>query len=160
MNAEFEGRGRGGLRRGHAAVEATLMAPWILLLFIAVMDFGFYAYAAIATANAARIGALKASMDLAYHPPGDPIPANYANDLSQRVLAEMAALPNVQELFSQSPPYTFPPLGVDVAIDGATTDGQPAAVVTVRYRTVPMFPLPWMTGQFELTRIARMRMRR
>ncbi|HEY3376701.1 MAG TPA: TadE family protein, partial [Armatimonadota bacterium] len=45
-------------RRGQAMVEVTLMAPWIVFLFIGIFDFGFYAYAAICTQNAARAVAL------------------------------------------------------------------------------------------------------
>ncbi|HET8550035.1 MAG TPA: TadE family protein, partial [Bryobacteraceae bacterium] len=44
--------------RGNAIVETTLMMPWIFFTFLLVVDFGFYAYAAIVTENAARVAAL------------------------------------------------------------------------------------------------------
>lgn len=46
-----------GSRRGNAAVEVALLLPWIVVSFMAVLDFGFSAYALIATQNAARIAA-------------------------------------------------------------------------------------------------------
>src|SRR6476646_3701085 len=49
-------------RSGHAVVETALMAPWLFLFFIAIFDFGFYAYAGIVTANAARVAALHTSI--------------------------------------------------------------------------------------------------
>src|SRR5258708_34352980 len=47
--------------RGSAVIEVSLMAPWIFFLFLGVIDLGFYWYAAIATENAARVGAFYAS---------------------------------------------------------------------------------------------------
>ncbi len=46
-----------GSERGTAAVEVALLLPWIVVSFIAVLDFGFSAYALIATQNAARVAA-------------------------------------------------------------------------------------------------------
>jgi Flp pilus assembly protein TadG len=46
-----------GSERGTAAVEVALLLPWIVVSFMAVLDFGFSAYALIATQNAARIAA-------------------------------------------------------------------------------------------------------
>ncbi|HVW06971.1 MAG TPA: TadE family protein [Bryobacteraceae bacterium] len=46
-----------GPERGTAAVEVALLLPWMVIAFIAVLDFGFSSYALIATQNAARIAA-------------------------------------------------------------------------------------------------------
>src|SRR5262249_14921791 len=46
---------------GHAAVEIALMMPLIFFLFMAILDFGFYAYTAISVENAARVAALYAT---------------------------------------------------------------------------------------------------
>ncbi len=51
------GRRRLGSRRGSAAIEVGIMLPWIIFSFICVLDFGFSAYALIATQDAARIAA-------------------------------------------------------------------------------------------------------
>jgi hypothetical protein len=45
--------------RGQAMVEVTLMFPWIFFLFVGILDFGFYAYSAISTENAARVVAMQ-----------------------------------------------------------------------------------------------------
>jgi hypothetical protein len=41
--------------RGHAVVEISLLAPWILFLFVGTLDLGFYSYALICTQKAARV---------------------------------------------------------------------------------------------------------
>jgi Flp pilus assembly protein TadG len=46
-----------GSERGTAAVEVALLLPWIVVSFMAVLDFGLSAYALIATQSAARIAA-------------------------------------------------------------------------------------------------------
>lgn len=38
-------------------MEVGLLIPWLVVTFMAVVDFGFCAYGLIATQNAARIGA-------------------------------------------------------------------------------------------------------
>jgi Flp pilus assembly protein TadG len=58
QGSQYRGRKRFfGSERGTAAVEVALLLPWIVVSFIAVLDFGFSAYALIATQNAARIAA-------------------------------------------------------------------------------------------------------
>lgn len=133
-------------------VEVALMSPWLFLLFIGVFDFGFYGYAAITTGNAARVAALYTSSD----PGRAQVNATNLQYVSELVALEMDSLPNTRSL---SPPLSYPPLGVQMAIETETA-GEQVSVVTIQYQTVPMFPLPWLTGQFEITRVARMRVRR
>ncbi len=47
---------------GNSIIELTFMMPWLLFLFVGVFDFGFYAYALIATQNAARAAAVHNSI--------------------------------------------------------------------------------------------------
>src|SRR5215471_18885274 len=47
--------------RGNSIIEFSFMAPWLIFMFVGAMDWGFYAYALIATEAAARVGALYAS---------------------------------------------------------------------------------------------------
>ncbi len=49
-------------RSGNSIIELTFMMPWLLFLFVGVFDFGFYAYALIATQNAARAVAVHNSI--------------------------------------------------------------------------------------------------
>lgn len=148
------------LRRGAAIVEASLMMPWLAFLFVGILDFGFYAYAAISIQNAARAAALRT--------------ANSQFSFSQAnaciaALGELRGLPNM--------------VGVNTcaASAGAITDTEPAAVVvtvlnnpdcadcsvnasassvqaTVTYRTLPMIPIPGLVmGRLTMTRIAESR---
>src|SRR5260370_810485 len=56
------GRKFGGTS-GQAIVEASLMMPWLAFLFVGILDFGFYSYAAISIENAARAGAIRTTND-------------------------------------------------------------------------------------------------
>src|ERR1700681_444740 len=49
-------------RSGNSMIELTFMMPWLVFLFVGVFDFGFYAYALIATQNAARAVAVHNSI--------------------------------------------------------------------------------------------------
>ncbi|HYL97101.1 MAG TPA: TadE family protein [Terriglobales bacterium] len=135
---------RGKRERGHSVLEASLMAPWIFLLFMFIFDFGYWAFAAISTANAARVAALYTASDssvivdqagacamakreLKYVPNS----ASFASDCSSGVLQVTTASTN-------------------------GPDGQPASQVTVAYQTAPLFRLPGFAGQWTITRIAEM----
>jgi Flp pilus assembly protein TadG len=138
-------------RRGHAVVEIALMAPWIFLLFIAIFNFGFYAYAAIATANAARIAALATAKDA--------VSAIDQPTACTNALEEMRMLPNIAAL-----PPTYPcnalPLVVTVTNPAPPALDDPAQIATrvaVTYQTVQLFPLPYMMGRMTLTRVAEMK---
>ena len=46
---------------GQAIVEVSLMMPWIAFLFVGILDFGFYSYAAILLQNVAWAAALRSA---------------------------------------------------------------------------------------------------
>src|SRR5260370_28240415 len=79
--------GRRGPTSGHAVIETALMAPWIFFLFIGIFDVGFYAYAGIVTANAARVAALYTSSSVGA--------AGDSAGACAYALEEMRSLPNV-----------------------------------------------------------------
>lgn len=124
------------------------MAPWVFLLFIGVLDFGFYAYAAIATENAARVAALYTS--------GDPAQAGDSLGACVYALAELNSLPNTRTLM---PPCDSLPVVV-TATSVTGVDGRAASRVSVTYQTVPMIPIPGLMGQLQITRVAEMRVKR
>jgi Flp pilus assembly protein TadG len=131
-------------REGHAIVELALMCPWILLLLMGLFDFGFYAYAAISTQNAARAAVLATA--------GAPASAGsqatacvYARD-ELRYMTNYSALPAGCGAL---------PLQVQ-ATAVAGPDGAPASRVQVSYRTVQLFTLPFFPGQMTITRTAEM----
>jgi len=124
----------------------ALMLPWILLLFILVFDFGFYAYSAMVTENAARAAALRAAVSQ-----NAAVDQGLACVFARR---EFLMFPNV----SQDSDCTALPL--DVGTPPCTIDGEPAACVEVTYQTPQFFPLPWLMGQMTLTREAQVRIYR
>ncbi len=154
-------RGTAGSRSGHAVIEASLMAPWIFFLFVGVLDFGFYSYAAIATQNAARIAAMQTS-DNTKTAADDRLACQFA----VQELQMLPGIPKVTNLTSTPACAT--------ATDGITTtfalavdaqqvvgpDGAPATRVAVTYRTVQMVPIPGLLmGQMQLTRVVEMRLK-
>lgn len=143
-------------KSGHAVIEAALLVPWIFFLFVGVLDFGFYAYAAIATQNAARVAAMQTSDNTAT--------AANSSLACSFVLEELGQLPNVDR--NTTPCLSSPdslslanPLAVRAeAVAGP--DGANATRVTVAYRTIPLIPIPGvMMMQFTITRIVEMRLR-
>jgi Flp pilus assembly protein TadG len=138
------GSRRGTRTRGHAVVELALLSPWIFFLFAGAMDMGFYAYALIATQNAARVAAENASYRLA---------AAGNSDLAcQYALAEMKAMSNVKNLSSCG----ATPLVV-TARAFTDSDGAAATEVSVTYTTNQMIPIPRLTGKLSITRKVQMR---
>jgi Flp pilus assembly protein TadG len=141
-------RNRSRLRqRGNNFVEFALMLPWIVFLFIGVLDAGFYGYGLIATENAARVAALYASSSS--QAAGDSAGAcTYA-------LTELGMTANVNGLGG----CTSLPLKV-TAQSGTGPDGSPATTVSVTYQSVPLIPIPGLlTGQLTVTRTVQMRVK-
>jgi Flp pilus assembly protein TadG len=141
--------------RGQAMVEVTLLCPWIFFLFMGIYDFGFFAYSAICTQNAARAAALAAAQTAT----AVVTPCNAA-------LGELRMLINV----GSSPSLTCNALPVVVTVTTLTNATSPACAdcalnanatskqASVQYQTVPMFLIPGvMNGQMTLTRIAEIR---
>jgi Flp pilus assembly protein TadG len=48
--------------KGTSIIEVTLMAPWLLFLFIGIVDVGFFSYSIISVQNEARAAALYTSI--------------------------------------------------------------------------------------------------
>jgi Flp pilus assembly protein TadG len=129
-------------------VEVALMSPWILFLFMGVFDFGFYMYALICTENAARVGALYTS--------SSPATASDSAGACTYALAELSGMANVRSLANcNSSPLTVTASPVTAAnsADGAAA----ASRVTVVYTTMQLIPIPWLTGQVQITRFVEMR---
>jgi len=138
--------------KGHAVIEVALFAPFIFFLLGGALDLGYYIYAAIAVENAARVAALHvgSSADVA----SDSNVAAYART---DVCNELRGLPNVGS--------TCPTSIVSVSVPAqpfSGIDGDPAAQVSVTYKTVPLIPIPGLSpgprGQWTFTRIVQMRL--
>ena len=164
-------------QRGGSIVEVALMAPWIFFLFVGIFDFGFYAYAAICTQNAARVVALSAAQT-----------ATASVGSCGAALGELTMLPNIGanppgtkcSVVATTPSVTQSvPVNVCVgALNGKTgtavcglaadkctdsiasgaTDNQSTntcQLAVVTYQSIPLVPIPGiMMGQFTLSRAA------
>lgn len=152
-------------RRGHAVVEVALMAPWIFLLFIAVFNFGFYAYTLISVENAARVAAVYTSSVASSS--ADAAGACY------HAGQELAMMPNLVNVTGSSlctcsgatctlGPGSPPPLSVTVQSfpggscpdAGYVVGNSLCSQVTVTYRGIQLFPLPWLMGRLSVSRTA------
>lgn len=139
-------RARNRRRRGHAAVEVSLLAPWILLLFAGLFDFGVYTTSLITVENAARAAALITSQN-------DEI-ADKVDIACPVVLAHAKALSNAKNLNS----CDSLPLRV-AATKFLDSENFWVSRVSVTYQTPQLFALPYMTGRLTMTRLAEMRVK-
>jgi Flp pilus assembly protein TadG len=130
---------------GHAAVEVSLLAPWILFLFIGVLDLGFYSYALICTQSAARVAVVFTSVRSAT--------AADSAAACQSALGEMSMMANVRSLSTCN---SYPLIVTATAVTGV--DGAPASEVAVTYQTDQLIPIPGLlAGRLTVTRRAQMR---
>ena len=141
---------RSGSRRplnsGHAAVEVTLLAPWIFFLFAGTFDVGMFSYALISTENAARTAAAYTSRSLDT--------AADADGACQYALQELSGLSNVRKLST----CNAAPLRV-TASKVTGKDGAPASSVSVEYQTAKLIPIPGLNGQFAFKRTVEMQVK-
>jgi Flp pilus assembly protein TadG len=132
-------------RSGNSIIEVTFMMPWLLFLFVGVFDFGFYAYALIATQNAARAVAVHNSISktAATDPDGSGCQIavfELQNAAYGRSMTGCAA----------------PPLQVTSTLQHDSNNNDMANVV-VTYQSAVLIPIPGLlTGQLAITRTAQM----
>ncbi len=122
-------------RRGSAALELAIVVPFLLLLFVIVVDFGRIFYFGQTIENCARAGALYASdaTTIAQSP--------YAN-VTQAALADATNL-------SPQPTVT--------SSTGTDADGNPYVRVTVSWTFNMIMRLPGVAQSVTLTRTVQMR---
>lgn len=146
-SARLAGAHRGRRKRGGAMMEMALLMPWFFLLFIGVLDWGFYASALISMQAAIRTAVLYTSTGTGT--------ASDSDTACQLVLDELRNLPNIGTgvtVCSSNPVVTA------TAVTGP--DSAAASQVSVTYRSVSLIPIPGLlTKQFTLTRTGTMRLR-
>ena len=136
------------------------MAPWLIFMFVGAMDWGFYAYALIATESAARVGCLYASSSSSTATDSTTVCTKYALEQLRR-MSNVGSSMNT--CASGSSVSASSPVGVTVTqITGA--DGNPAAQVSVTYLTPIYIPMVMngntlMPKQVAITRTIQMRLR-
>lgn len=168
--AAVKERFRRPLRRGHSVIEFALMSPWILLLFIGIFDFGYYAYALINVENAARAGARFAadSWVVANDPTFVVNGSSSVETTCKAVLREMRSMPNlgssngyicgassginVQVAQQAYGPLDSPPSGTSCPPGNLASEA--CVAVQVTYQTVPLIPIPGLAGQMTINRTA------
>ncbi len=149
------GSSRNSSRRGSSIIEFSLIFPWYVFLFVGALDSGFFAYALIATQNAARAAAVycssstSAAIDSA-------TACTYAAD-------QLRGMPNIGASYSTSGGCLGSPLTVTAALLNSASspqsaDGSPATQVTVTYVTPQLIPIPGIfPGQLTITRSVEIR---
>src|SRR5690242_15605987 len=142
-------------QRGSAVIEISLLAPWILFLFIGVFDMGMYTYSMVGVENAARVAAEYTSKS----------PTVAADTAGARTIAcaEVAMLPNIgtqSNCNSGGGNLTVSAQKLDSTTTPASVDGQTATLVTVTYTGNQLIPIPGLLmGKLNLTRTVQMRVR-
>jgi Flp pilus assembly protein TadG len=133
--------------RGGSLLEASLLMPWFIFLFVGTFDCGFYAHALLSTESAARVAALYTSTSTSTA--GDQATA------CTLALQELSVAANVPS----SGTCTALPVIVSASqVSGA--DGQPASQVSVTYQTLSLIPIPGLLNkQFTFSRTIQMRLR-
>jgi Flp pilus assembly protein TadG len=143
-------RGRPPRRRGSAVIEISLLAPWILFLFVGAFDMGFYTYCMVGVENAARVAAEYTSQSSTV--------AADSSGACTRVLAEMTGMPNVgtQANCNSGGGNTV----VVTASSVSGPDSKPATQVDVTYTGNRLIPIPGLLmGQLNITRSIQMRVK-
>ena len=133
-------------RSGNSIIELTFMMPWLLFLFVGVFDFGFYAYALIATQNAARAVAIHNSISKT-SANGDPDGSG-----CQIALFELKTASYGRTMTGCS----ALPLQVTSTVM-KDSNGNDMANVVVTYQSAVLIPIPGLLpGQQTITRTAQM----
>jgi hypothetical protein len=129
-------------------MELVLISPWIFLLFIGALDWGFYASALISVESGVRSAVLYTS--------GAASTADDNTTACNIVLDEIRKLPNIGSSVTAcgaNPTVTATKL---TSGPGSAT----ASRVTVTYTSISLIPIPGLLRkQFSVTRSAVMRIR-
>lgn len=134
-------------KRGSAVIELSLLAPWILFLFVGILDCGFYFFTLISVENAARIGAEYTSKSI--------LKANDTSGACTAVRLELSALPGVNGLANCN---SLPLIVTANSVAGV--DSKPATEVSVQYQGQQLIPIPGLLmGRMTVTRITQMRVK-
>jgi Flp pilus assembly protein TadG len=133
--------------RGTSLIEFVLHFLFLFYLFLGILDFGFFGYAAIAVQNAARVAALYTS-------------SAAAHDTDQggaciEILTELQMLPNYSSLPNSCNASPLTVTATTVTAPDSTT----ASKVTITYQTMQLFPFPGFPGTLSITRAVEMRVR-
>lgn len=111
------------------------MLPWLVISFLAVLDFGFCAYGLIATEDAARIGAAWGAAASANALSG----TTFTNKVCTYAIGELQYAPNVGTTVTTCTGTS--PIRVTATYNSSGADTLPTVTVTVTY-TVNLLAYP------------------
>ena len=129
-------RGRGD--RAQSLVEFALVAPFLIILMLGVIDYGRVYFAYVSVTNGARTGADFASSG-----------ESAAEDIDG---IRSAALAETLELLNTSPEN--PQVSVETGTD---SQGRAYADVTMQYTFTTIFPWPGLPSSMDVVRTVRAR---
>ena len=139
---------RSASKRGGAMLEMVFFMPWIFLLFIGALDWGFYASALVSLEAGVRSAALYTATS--------PSTAADTTTACTIILNEIRKLPNVGS--STTSCTSNPTVTATYLTSGP--GAAPASRVTATYTTISLIPIPGLLQkQFTVTRSAVMRVR-
>lgn len=144
-------------RPGQALVELAVIASFLLLLILALFEFGRAFTAWVQLGNMARAGAQYGSMG-AFLSPSDDVDA-----IEQKMIdAAMDELGSDPTIWGEQPAVTVSKIVKDpdsTAEPGMGTEAVPEciAIVQVEYVFRPIFPVPGLPDAVRLARTAQMR---
>jgi Flp pilus assembly protein TadG len=134
-------------KKGGAMMEMALLMPWVFLVFIGALDWGFYSYSLISMQAAIRTAVL-------YTSGSDATKADSAGACTL-VLSELRNLPNIG---AGTTSCGTNPVVTAIAVTGS--DPQPASQVSVQYQSVTLIPIPGLLAkQFTISRTGKMMIR-
>ena len=137
--------------RGGAMLEMVMISPWIFLLFIGALDWGFYASALVSLEAGIRSAVLYTSTKSSIA-----MDSTATTKACELVLNEVRKLPNVGS--SVTCPSTNPAVTHTYLASGP--GGAPASRVSVTYTSISLIPIPGLLKkQFVVNRSAVMRIR-
>jgi Flp pilus assembly protein TadG len=133
--------------KGHAVIEAALLMPLLVFLFVGTFDMGFYLYDLINVENAARVA-------VEYTATSTFTQSDYSTACTL-ARTELASVPNLAGVSSCG---SLPLKVTASAVTG--DDGAAASQVSVQYQSSLFIPIPGLLpGQLNITRVAKMRLR-
>ena len=128
-------------------MELALLSPWIIFLFIGVLDWGFYAVSLMTLENATRDAAVYAS-------------TGNSTKICEILTDELGSLSNMQGVTTcgGTSPVSYTLTNLTSSTTPASPDGNSAVQMAVTYTTPQVIPIPGLlAGKFTITRTVTMR---
>lgn len=134
-----------GTERGTSVVEVALFLPWIVICFLAVLDFGYCAYGLIATQDAARIGA-----EWGAATSSNASSSNLSSQACHYATQALEYAPGVGTSVTTCGGTS--PISVTATYHASGSDGLPTVTVSVSYTVSLLYLVGTFPSSFTITR--------